>query len=41
LDRKLNKDSKNVLKTLNFSLQVDLASQFVSNRQIVFKSCKN
>jgi len=40
LDRKLNGDSKNVLKTVIFSLQVGLTSNFVSDFQTVIKSCK-
>jgi len=35
LDRKFNKDFKNVLKTVNFLLQVGLTSNFVSDCQTV------
>jgi len=41
LDRKFNEDSKNVLKTVIFSLQVGLTSNFVSACQSVLKGCKN
>jgi len=41
LDRKFNKDSENVLKTVIFSLQVGLKSNFVSDCQTALKSCKN
>jgi len=39
LGRKFNKDSKNVLKTVIFSLQVGLTGNFVSDCQTVLKSC--
>jgi len=41
MDRKFNKDSKNMLKTVIFSLQVDLTSNFVPDCHTVLKSCKN
>jgi len=41
LDRKYKEDSKNVLKTVIFSLQVSLTGNFVFDRQTVLKSCKN
>jgi len=41
LDRKLNEDSKNVLKTIIFSLQVGLTSNFVPDCQTMLKSSKN
>jgi len=41
LDRKFHHDSKNVLKTFIFSLQMGLTSNFVPDCQAVLKSCNN
>jgi len=39
--KKFDEDSKNVLKTVIFSLQVGLTSNIVLNCQVVLKSAKN
>jgi len=41
LGRKFSEDSKNVLKTVIFLLQVGLTSNLVPDCQTALKSCKN